>query len=136
MSKTVISYGADHTKKYVKSVVADFLVEENEDKSEMQIISDINLLLRQKSKHRVVGLDLLRDYVDNLQYKQPVQHNFTDDELFSLIEPKFINNHTTMYEYARYMQEHGKQMKAKYDELVKAKERYNRINDLSNSLKE
>lgn len=132
-NKLVIPYGSKHTKKYVKSVVADFLVEENEDKSEMQIISDINLLLRQKSKHRAVGIDLLRDYVDNLQYKQPIQHNFTDEELFSLIEPRFVNNHTTMYEYARYMQEHSNQMKAKYDELVKAKELYLKSNQPSKS---
>lgn len=127
MAKNVIiNYGSDHTKKYVKSVVADFLVEksDNSENPEYKIISDVNLILRQKTLHRNVGIENLRDYIDKLQYNQSEQHNFTDDELFSMIEPKAINNLTTMYEYARYIQDNSKSIKSKFDELVKAKKQY------------
>lgn len=120
------TYGLQHSKKYIKSVVADFLVNsstDDEDK-EVKINSDINLLLRQKTIHRSVGIDLLRDYVQNLQRENSEQYNFSDDELFSMIEPREINNLTTMYEYARYMQDNSKQIKSKFEELVKSKEKY------------
>lgn len=125
MSKVKIVYGAGHTRRYNKSIVADFLVTSSDDVDKVtKIHSDINLLLRQKNVHKSIGIENLRDYVEHLQMSEPEKHNFTDDELFSMIEPKSINNLTTMFEYARYIQDRSEKIKEKYDELIKAKKSY------------
>lgn len=129
--KVVVPYGLGHSKFYTKSVVADYLVDVSRDEDKVtKVNSDVNLLLRQKTLHRRIGVDLLRDYVDNLQRDLPEHHNFTDDELFHLIEPKSINNLTTGYEYAKYIQASGETMRKRFEELKSLKKQrddlYNR----------
>lgn len=120
-----IPFGLGHTKFYSKSIISDFLCERDEQGNIVTISSDVNLLLRQKTMHRKVGIEQLRDYVQNLMHEnKDTQHNFTDDELFQLIEPKSINNLTTSYEYAKYLQANSKDVKQRYDKLVKDKEDY------------
>lgn len=121
-----VPYGISHTKKYTKSLVADFLVERDKDSNMCTFINDINLLLRQKSLHRTIGVDHLRNYVEQLEQKQPERHNFTDEELFKMIEPKSVNNLTTGYEYARYLQENSDKMKDAYKRMKKEKDAFER----------
>lgn len=121
-----IPYGIGHTKKYKKSVVCDYCVEVSDDVDKVtRITSDIELLLRQKAKCRAIGPEILRDYVQNLERDMPEQHNFTDDELFMLIEPKCINNLTTAFEYSRYLKDNGDKIKDKYSEMVAFHKRRN-----------
>lgn len=119
-----VPYGVGHTKHYTKSIVADYLVERSTDSDEIVYRSDVHLLLRQKSIHRKIGLDLLRNYVQGLEQQEIDKHDFTDDELFKLIEPKSINNLTTAYEYARYLQDNSEQVKSRFDKLKKEKSAY------------
>ncbi len=120
-----IPYGIGHTKRYTKSIVCDYLVDTSDDDDKVvKINNDVNLLLRQKTLHRVIGVDLLRDYVNNLQRDLPEQYNFTDDELFQLIEPKSINNLTTGFQYAKYIQSNGESIRKKFDELKTYKKNY------------
>ncbi len=125
MSKTVeIPYGIGHTEYYQKSVVADFLLDVDEsEERQCKLHNDINLILRQKTLHRQIGLDALRTYVQGLERQQAEQHDFTDEELFSLIEPKFINNMTTAYEYAKYLQENSKDVESRYKSIKGYKQR-------------
>lgn len=121
-----IPFGLGHTKFYSKSIISDFLVDRDEDGNIVQVNSDVNLLLRQKTLHRKVGIENLRDYVDNLMVadKSDGMPNFTDDELFQLIEPKSINNLTTAYEYAKYLQANSKEVKNRFEQIKKAKADY------------
>ena len=122
--KVTIMCGIAHTKRYTKSIVADFLVDKDEENGFTKLHSDVNLLLRQKTIHRKIGLDALRDYVQNLERTETNKHDFTDDELFSMIEPKDINNLTTAYEYAKYLEHQSEAIKEKYKKMKKDKETY------------
>lgn len=123
-----IRYGISHSKRYAKSPVADFLIDKvGESDNDICICNDIKLLLREKNIHKQIGVDLLRDYVEQLQRSAPTsseQVSFTDEELFQLIEPKDINNLTTSYLYARYLQDNDKKLKSRYDEFVERKKDY------------
>lgn len=126
MSKDIqLPYGSSHTKRYSKSIISDLLVERDENGVIIGITNDVNLLLRQKTIHRKVGIDNLRDYVQGLmqESKDDSIPNFSDDELFQLIEPKSINNLTTSYEYAKYLQEKAHDVRSRFDELVAKKKR-------------
>ena len=127
MSKEInIPYGVGHSKFYSKSVISDFLVDRDADNNIVHINSDVNLLLRQKTIHRKIGIENLRDYVEGLmsQDKTDGMHNFSDDELFQLIEPKSVNNLTTCYEYTKYLQDNAEKLKAKFEDLKKQKTSY------------
>lgn len=127
MSKEInIPYGVGHSKFYSKSVISDFLVDRDEDNNIVHVNSDVNLLLRQKTIHRKIGIENLRDYIEGLmsQDKTDGMQNFSDDELFQLIEPKSVNNLTTCYEYAKYLQDNAEKVKAKFDDLKKQKTSY------------
>lgn len=134
MTKQInIPYGVGHSKFYNKSIIADFLVDKDDDNNISHINSDVNLLLRQKTIHRKVGIDQLREYVQGLMHDNPDMPDFTDDELFQLIEPKSINNLTTCYEYAKYLQANSKDVKSRFETLKKHKLSYA---NLINSKKE
>lgn len=122
--KVRIFYGASHSKTYTKSVVSDFLVDKDKENGFTKYHSDVNLLLRQQSLHKKIGVDLLRDYVNGLEISERDKHDFTDDELFSLIEPKEINNLTTAYEYAKYLKKNSDDIKKRYKDMKKAKDDY------------
>lgn len=119
-------YGLGHSKFYTKSVVADFLIDRDDNGNVININSDVNLILRQKSLYRKVGIENLRDYVQNLMHEDKTRdmRDFSDDELFQLIEPKSINNITTAYEYAKYLQAHSKQLKERYEDMRKERDNY------------
>lgn len=122
MTKTIKRprYGAGHTKYYNKSVVSDFLVEKsNDDLNVVHFNNDIHLLLRQKNIHKVIGTDVLRTYLEELDNGAPHSHKFSDDELFSLIDPKGINTITDCYEFSRYLQEHSDDVNNRYKTLKK-----------------
>lgn len=113
-------YGAGHTKLYTKSVVSDFLIEKVGEDDAIHINSDIHLLLRQKNLHNTIGRDVLRNYFEDLDTGAPASHSFSDDELFSLIEPKGINTITDAYEFSKYLQKNSDTLKKKFDELKKS----------------
>lgn len=124
MADLKIPFGIAHSKFYNKSIVSDFLVDRDDKKNILHINSDVNLILRQKTIHRKVGTDQLRDYVQGLMREFPDTPDFTDDELFQLIEPKSINNLTTCYEYASYLQSHQDDVKKRFESLKKHKQNY------------
>lgn len=113
-------YGLAHTRFYTKSVISDYLVNTSDD-GVVEISSDVNLLLRQKTLHRKIGIEALRDYVDTLRVTQSDVPSYTDDELFQLIEPKAVNNLTTCYEYAKYLQSHQDEVKQRHESLKSRK---------------
>lgn len=119
-----VPYGVSHSKRYNPSIVVDYLVERDDETNEVCINSDINLLLRQKTLQRRIGVDLLRDYVNNLEREQSQKHDFSDDELFQLIEPKDVNNITTAYQFAKYLQNNSENIKSKYESFKREKETY------------
>lgn len=129
-NKVIIPYGADHTRKYTKSVVADFLVQKSNESNAIHICSDVHLLLRQKNIHKVIGRDVLRSYLENLDNGAPHSHSFTDDELFSLIDPKGIGTITDAYEFSKYIQSHSDDLKTRYNELKEKKHRYDTLKNV------
>lgn len=145
MSKEVekvayVRYGSGHTKLYTKSVVADFLCNRSDDEeNETHFISDIHLLLRQKKLHDSIGVDALRAYLESIDNGTPQSHNFTDEELFQLIEPKGLNTITDRYQFAKYLQANQDDIKQKYENLKSSSESYKSFikkrDDLFNSIK-
>lgn len=115
-------YGLGHTKKYTKSVVADFLVSVSNDEDKVvQYRSDVNLILRQKNLHNTIGIDVLRNYLQNLDLGQPDSHHFSDDELFNLIDPKGVNTITDAFEFSKYLQKHDAAIKERYNNLKRVR---------------
>lgn len=115
---TYPEYTSLHSKKYQASIINPYLADKDEKDNIVKVHSDLYLLLRQQQLHKSIGLDNLRAYVDNMQ--RPAQAslpNLTDDELFTLIEPKQINNITDAYQYSRYLQSHHEEIKSKYKDL-------------------
>lgn len=134
-----MSYGVDHSKQYKPSVVAPFLREADTDGSLVKVHSDIHLLLRQKSLQRSIGVDSLRAYFDGLVNSQGSSMStdqLSDDQLFELIPPKSVNNLTTRYEWAQYLQDHEKELKAKLSESKKFASKQKELNDWLKSLKD
>ena len=134
------TYGLGHSQSYSKSVVSDFLCTVSSDDCEdhlkpIKLSSDIHLLLREKSIHRRIGVDVLRDYVEQLQQKESElsRANLTDDELFQLIEPKSVNNLTSSYMYAKYLKDNSDKVKERYNTLIKSYEDYNKMVERTNS---
>ena len=123
-NKIVVPYGAGHTKKYTKSVVSDFLVERDPESGAVHYNSDIHLILRQKNLHKTIGIDVLRSYCESLDNGSPESHQFSDDELFQLIDPKGINTITDSYEFAKYIEKHSQEINSKYKELKDEHSKY------------
>lgn len=117
-----IPFGIAHSNFYVKSIVRDYLIDVSSDEEKVcKLHSDINLILRQKTLHREIGIPALRDYVTSLEFVQSDKHDYSDEELLSLIPPRDVNNLTTAFEYTRYLKENEKQMKQRYNELKQFK---------------
>lgn len=139
-----IRYAIGHSKKYSKSPVADFLIDSHGDsENDICLCNDIKLLLREKNLHKKIGSDLLRDYVESLQKQSSLdsEHvNFSDEELFQLIEPKDINNLTTSYLYAKYIKDNESKLKSRYDDILASKKHYDayikKRDDIVNTLKD
>ena len=124
MAEVKIPFGIGHSKFYTKSIIADFLVDRDDKNNVLHINSDVELVLRQKTLHRKIGTDSLREYVQGLMREFPETPDFSDEELFQLIEPKSINNLTTCYEYANYLQSHQDDVKRRFESLKKHKQAY------------
>lgn len=112
-------YGTSHSKFYKPSVVAPFLVEKDSTGNVICYRSDRYLLLRQQSKANQIGAESIRRYLDGLTDKTHHANSasLTDDELFSLIPPKAVNNLTTATEYLEYLASQEKELKVKSKEL-------------------
>lgn len=124
MSKIKVKkrYGLGHTKKYTKSIVCDFLASVSSDEDKVvQFRSDVNLILRQKNLHNTIGIDNLRNYLQNLDQGQPISHHFSDDELFDLIDPKGVNTITDAFEFSKYIEKHDAEIKERYNNLKRAR---------------
>ena len=130
---TSYPFGFGHSKTFEKSIVSDFLVSVDNSNDSipsnerlMKFHSDLNLLLRQKSIHRRIGSDLLREYVEKLQAPDVQKTQLSDDELFQLIEPKQVNNLTTAYEYAKYIEKNSKECEKRFKEISESKKKYDK----------
>lgn len=117
-----MTYGVSHTKSYKPSVISPFLIDKSADGKFLKRHSDAYLLLRQNKLQQTIGAEAIRSYLDQqraVATSSLIPHdNLTDDELFQLIEPKDVNNLTTAYEFAQYLEQNSKQVKAKHKELA------------------
>lgn len=121
-------YGVAHSRFYKPSIVSR-LLGERDSKGEMQVIrTDAYLLLRQNNLEKQIGVESLRRYFDSLRgsFDFVDTSRLSDDELFSLIPPKGVNNLTTAQEYAEFLQakseeviSHGKEYVKKHNRMIK-----------------
>lgn len=123
MSKINVSFGVGHTKRFVPSVLTNFLPLRDENGKVIKIMSDVSLLRHQKDLEKKIGVDSVRRYLEKLDASSRVSsplssRDLSDDELFSLIEPKEINNLTDSYQYAKYLASRSSEVKDKYNKLL------------------
>lgn len=124
---SALTYGISHSKEYKPSPVAKFLVEKNKETGRfLKRHSDAFLLLRQNKLQQSIGADVIRGYLDNLRAvhgsSMIPSENLTDDELFSLIEPKSVNNLTTAHEFAQYLKANKDKIVNDHKKLVSEKQ--------------
>lgn len=113
-----LSYGIAHTKQYKPSIISQFLSETDEGGRLVHVNSDVYLLTRQDSLIKKIGVESVRAYIAGmLQTDSQQSQMFTDEQLFSLIEPKEVNNLTTRYEFMQYFKKSHDKLKARYDKL-------------------
>lgn len=107
-------YGVAHSRFYKPSVVSRLLPERDKNGDIVVVRSDSYLLLRQNNLEQQIGVESLRRYLDSMRGTSDYIDTsaLTDDELFSLIPPRGVNNLTTSHEYAEFL-------KAKSDDLVR-----------------
>lgn len=122
MSKNItipkVKYGSGHTRRYSKSPLADFLVQcSTDDIPVVHFCNDVHILLRQKNLHKTIGVDVLRSYFENIDNGSPDSHHFSDDELFSLIDPKGLGTITDAYEFSKYIEKTSVDLKERYKTL-------------------
>ena len=87
-----MTYGISHTKEYKPSVIAPFLIDKDADGKFLKRHSDAYLLLRQNRLQETIGAESIRASLDQQRAMHgnslvPLE-NLSDEELFSLIEPK------------------------------------------------
>lgn len=118
-----LSYGLSHTKQYKPSPIAPFLIERDSKGRFIKRHSDAYLLLRQRKLQESIGVDVIRGYLDALRSvhgSSLIPHeDLTDDELFSLIEPKQVNNLTTAHEFAKFLKSNKDGIIEKHKQVVK-----------------
>lgn len=112
------TYGAQHSRKYKPSVVSSFLVDRDDKGRVVKIHSDVHLLLHQENLQKKIGIDAIRNYIDQMHVNATPRPNLTDDELFGLIEPKEINNITDAWKFAKYLQDNSDKVKTAYNDYV------------------
>lgn len=120
-----LDYGSIHSRKYKPSAVSPYLNEYDDDGRCIKRHSDVYLLLRQKRLQETIGVDQIRQYINSLY--TPTQANMpdmSDEELLELIPPKGVDNLTTAYQYAKYIQKHQDEIKEQYKAKVKEKQYY------------
>lgn len=122
-----MTYGSKHTRRYVQSPIAQFLVERDDDGNMIKIHSDVYLLLHQKNIQRHLGVDAIRSYLNSMIVPSSPMPDLSDDELMELIPPKDVNNLTTSYQYCKYLQEHSETIKQNYKNKLKENEVYEKM---------
>lgn len=120
------SYGVGHSKKYRPSIISPVCMDCDEKGNVVHVHSDSYLLLRQRKLSERLGADAIRSYLDSIRVAAlPQVPNLTDEELFSAIIPKEINNLTDGYQYAKYLKDNGDEVQKRYKNLVaQYKERF------------
>lgn len=125
MSHPCKKFGLMHTKKYEPSVFSKFLHDVDDSSQQVQKLhSDVYMLLRQKSIDNQIGATAIREYIDSLRVNNTPTPQLTDDELFSLIEPREVNNITDAYKYAQYLEGNSVKVKNKLKDLEKKYKTY------------
>lgn len=117
-----LTYGIRHSRYYVPSVVSPFLDERDKDGKLIKRHNDVHLILRQEKLQRTIGIEALRRHFDSMRMNGNTSMStdaLTDDQLFDLIEPKAVNNLTTAYEWANYLQDHHKELQKKHKDYMK-----------------
>lgn len=120
-------YGIGHSRNYKPSVIASLRFDKDDNGRTEQIHSDVYFLLRQENLQRKIGLESVRQYVNQMIAKGEVSqipNDLSDDELFALIPSKELNNMTTAYQMARHLQKHHDEVKGNYEKVVDDARRY------------
>lgn len=111
------SYCAKHSRHYKPSVVAQWLMSKDDKGNILKFHSDIHFLIRQKEINKHVSAEVLRSYIDKLHYQGEARPQLSDDELFSLIEPREVNTITDAWQFAKYLEQNQQKIKSKYDDF-------------------
>lgn len=120
------TYGIKHSRHYVPSLVTKFLDERDSDGRLIKRHNDVHLILRQEKLQRTIGVEALRRHFDSMRMNGNTSMTtdaLTDDQLFNLIDPKEVNNLTTAYEFANYLQDHHKELQKRHKEYMKQAEK-------------
>lgn len=121
------AYGISHTRFYKPSVVSELRFDRDENGRVEHIHSDVYFLKRQEDLQRKIGLETVRQYINNMVVKGEVSQipsDLSDDQLFALIPNKELNNMTTAYQMARHLERNHNEVKGNYDKVVKDTKRY------------
>lgn len=123
-----LTYGKQHSRSYVPSILAPFLVDRDDKGRVVKQHSDVHLLLHQQNLQKKIGVDAIRNYLDKLHRDPTPRPDLSDDELFSLIEPKEVNNLTDAWKFAKYLQGNSDKVRTKYDDLCAKAKKISAIN--------
>ena len=130
-----VNYGLAHTNLFKAQAIQACQVDTIDSDSHLfKLRSDIDLLLYDKSMQTKIGADSLRNYIDSVNaassVKSPIDTSkLSDEELFSLINPRDVNTITDAFEYARWCKSHDDELRANYKALQKAKLDAKRFSD-------
>lgn len=111
------SYCAKHSRHYKPSVVAQWLMSKDEKGNVLKFHSDIHFLIRQKEINKHVSVEALRSYIDKLHYQGEARPQLSDDELFSLIEPREVNTITDAWQFAKYLKQNSDTITMRYKQF-------------------
>lgn len=119
MLEVNVSYGVGHSKKYRPSIISPVCMDCDEDGKIVHVHSDSYLLLRQEALSKRMGVEAIKSYFDSIRVQSVSSvPDLSDDELFSAIIPKEINNITDAYQYAKYLKDNHSEVKKRYDNLI------------------
>ncbi len=129
MEKTIkpcVGYGMSHSKFYKPSILSNLLAEVDDDGNLVHFNNDIYLLTRKEKLMQKIGVDSVRAYISNMLRagETTERANLTEEQLFSLIDPKEVNNLTTQYEYMKYLKNNHSKFKKDYENAVRSAKQY------------
>lgn len=95
-------YGNAHFKCVLNSPIDEFIFESNSDGSVTRV-SDIDLLLHQKSIQTKLGLDTFRNWVSKLNNAKSSfdVSNYTDEQLLTFTKSRYINSFSDLDRYGK-----------------------------------
>lgn len=110
-------YGAGHSKKYQPQLIEELTISCDCDENVIKKHSDLYLMLRQKQIDSDAKMSILRDYINGMQIREPVDHNLTDEQLHQIVSFRDINTITDAYEYSQFLAKNQHKLRDGYKKL-------------------